>query len=165
MAVNRRKKPRNTTAQPGYWAAKHALAKFGAHVIDGRSRVAHALDQFRDGLIADLGGAEAVSQQQRVIVDLSVRTYLMVSSLDNYLLSLGSLVNRRKGMLWPVVRERVALADSLARYMSMLGLERKQKPLPSLAEVLRQHEEEKSAATTTTNEETAAPPADKEAAE
>ena len=125
MAVNRRKKPRNTTAQPGYWAAKHALAKFGSHVIDGRSRVAHALDQFRDALIADLGGAAAVSQQQRVIVDLSVRTYLMLSSLDNYILNLDHLVNRKKKALWPVVRERAVLADGLARYMSMLGLRKK----------------------------------------
>jgi hypothetical protein len=123
---NRRKKPRGTTTQPGYWAAKHALARFGRHVIDGRSRVAHALDEFRDALIADLGGAESVSQQQKVLVDLAVRTHLMVSSLDNYLLSLGSLVNKRKRAVWPVVRERVSLADSLARYMSMLGLEKRE---------------------------------------
>jgi len=132
--ANRRKKPRNTTAQPGYWAAKHALAKFGSHVIDGRSRVAHALDQFRDELISDLGGPTAVSTQQRVIVDLAVRTHLMVQSLDNYLLSLGSLVNRRKRCLWPVARERTALADSLAKYMAMLGLQRQAKPVKSLAE-------------------------------
>jgi hypothetical protein len=89
--TNRRKKPRSITTQPGCWAAKHALVGFGSHVIDGRSKVAHALDQFREALIEDLGGAESVSQQQCVIVDLAVRTSLMVSSLDNYRLSLGSL--------------------------------------------------------------------------
>jgi len=127
MTNGRRKKPRGTTTQPGYWAAKHALAKFGSHVIDGRSRVAKALDEFRDALIADLGGPDAISQQQRVIIDLAVRTHLMVQSLDNYILTLGSLANRRKKALWPVVRERTALADSLARYMGQLGLQRVEK--------------------------------------
>jgi hypothetical protein len=134
--VQRRKKPRGTTTQPGYWAAKRALQRFGDHVIDGRSRVARVLDEFRDELLRDLGGREAVSQQERVIVDLAVRTHLLVTSIDNYLLSLGSLVNRRKRALWPVVRERVALADSLARYMGQLGLQRREKPVPTLDEYL-----------------------------
>jgi hypothetical protein len=134
--VQRRKKPRGTTTVVGYWAAKRALQRFGAHVIDGRSRVARALDEFRDQLMNDLGGAEAVSQQQRVIVDLAVRTHLMVQSLDNYLLTLGSLVNRRKRALWPVVRERTVLADSLAKYMAMLGLEKKQPPEKKLHEYI-----------------------------
>ena len=131
-ASGRRKKPRGTTTQPGYWAAKRALQRWGDHVIDGRSRVARMLDEFRDELLRDLGGREAVSQQERVIVDMAVRTHLLVTSVDNYLLSLGSLVNRRKRALWPVVRERVALADSLARYMGQLGLKRREKPIPDL---------------------------------
>jgi hypothetical protein len=112
------------------------MQRFGDHVIDGRSRVARALDEFRDDLIRDLGGEEAVSQQQRVIVDLVVRTHLMVQSLDNYLLTLGSLVNRRKRALWPVVRERTALADSLAKHLAMLGLEKKQPPEKKLHEYI-----------------------------
>ena len=135
--ANRRKKPRGTTAQPGYWAAKHALAKFGSHVIDGRSRVAHALDQFRDELVRDLGGPEAISKQQEVIVSMAVRTHLLVHSLDNYILSLNSLVNQRKRSVWPVVRERTQLADALARYMGMLGLERRARPVEDLQTYLR----------------------------
>jgi len=107
-------------------------------VIDGRSRVAHALDHFRNDLIRDLGGPEAVTQQQRVIVDLAVRTHLMVQSIDNYILNLDYLVQRKKKALWPVVRERTVLADSLARYMSMLGLERREKLVPSLEKYLQE---------------------------
>jgi hypothetical protein len=140
--TGRPKKPRAVTTVPGYWAGKRALAKFGSHVIDGRSRVAHALDQFRDELIADLGGPEAISKQQEVIVSLAVRTHLMVHSIDNYLLSLGSLVNRRKRSVWPVVRERTALADSLARYMAMLGLAKQQKPQEDLRSYLVRRERE-----------------------
>lgn len=142
--ANRRKKPRGTTTQPGYWAAKHALAKFGSHVIDGRSRVAHALDQFRDELVRDLGGPEAISKQQEVIVSLAVRTHLLVHSLDNYILSLNNLVNQRKRCVWPVVRERTQLADALARYMSMLGLERRARPVEGLQTYLRRKEAERS---------------------
>jgi len=44
-------------------------------------------------------------------------------------LDLGSAVDRerQKSALIPVVLQRQALADALARYMSMLGLERRQK--------------------------------------
>ncbi len=143
-ATGRRKKPRGTTQRVGYWAAKRALQRFGTHVIDGRSRVAHALDEFRDELVRDLGGPTAVSQQQRVIVDLAVRTHLMVQSVDNYLLSLGSLVNKRKRSLWPVVRERTSLADSLAKYMSMLGLEKRDPPEKNLTDyAIERHGESK----------------------
>ena len=121
-------KPKKKHQLSGFWAARRALQRFGEHVIDGRSRLAHALDEFRDEIIRDLGGEEAVSRQQRVVIDLVVRTHLMVQSLDNYLLNLGSLVNRRKRALWPVVRERAQLADSLARYMSILGLEKRKPP-------------------------------------
>ena len=37
----------------------------------------------------------------------------------------------------PVVRERQQLADSLARYMTTLGWERKAKPIPALLEYVR----------------------------
>jgi hypothetical protein len=130
--VNRRKKPRGVTHKAGYFAAKRALQKFSTHAIDGRTRAARALDGFRNDILRDLGGPEAVSQQERVIVDLAVRTHFMVQSLDSYLLGLGSLVNKRKRSVWPVVRERVMLADSLARYMGQLGLQRREKPVPDI---------------------------------
>jgi hypothetical protein len=47
-------------------------------------------------------------------------------------------VNSRKRTLLPVVRERQALADSLARYLAQLGLERRTKPVPSSDDYLRQ---------------------------
>jgi hypothetical protein len=132
VRANRRKKPRGVTHKAGYFAAKRALQKFSTHAIDGRTRAARAFDEFRNSLVRDLGGVEAVSQQERVIVDLAVRTNFMVQSLDSYLLGLGSLVNKRKRSVWPVVRERVMLADSLARYMGQLGLQRREKPIPDL---------------------------------
>ena len=88
-------------------------------------------------LVADLGGKDAVSSQQGVILDLAVRTKLMLDSIDAWLLTRPSLVNKSKGILFPVVTQRQALADSLAKYMGMLGLERRTKlpmDLPSYLE-------------------------------
>jgi hypothetical protein len=48
-----------------------------------------------------------------------------------------SLVNHRRRSLLPVVRERTALADSLARLLGQLGLERKAKAIPALADYLK----------------------------
>lgn len=95
-----------------------------------------ALRAWRQELVDALGGDEAVSPQQLSIIDLACRTHLMLESVDHYILQMGSLVNKRKRQLFPVVRERQQLADSLARYMAQLGLERRQKPVQSLSEYL-----------------------------
>jgi hypothetical protein len=48
-------------------------------------------------------------------------------------------VNKRRRCLHPVVRERQALADSLARYMGQLGLERRAKQLDIAAQLAALH--------------------------
>jgi hypothetical protein len=130
--AGRHPKPRGTTTQLGYWAAKKALQRFSTHVIDGRSRVAKALDAFRDELVADLGGPENVSRQQYTIINLALKTNLLLESVDAYILKMDSLVHKRRRALYPIVRERQNLADSLARYMQMLGLAKRAKPVSSL---------------------------------
>ena len=47
-----------------------------------------------------------------------------------------SLLNAKKKTSLPVLRERQTLADSLARILSQLGLERRQAPPKSLNEYL-----------------------------
>jgi hypothetical protein len=54
--VNRRPKPRSVAQCVGYWSAKAALIRFGSYAFDGRTRIAKALDEFRDALVSDLGG-------------------------------------------------------------------------------------------------------------
>lgn len=71
------------------------------------------------------------------IVDLAVKTYLMLQSVDKFLLEQKSLVNKSQRQLLPVVLQRQQLADALARYMAQLGLKRRAKPAPSLREYLR----------------------------
>jgi len=91
-----------------------------------------ALVEWRQELIQDLGGPDAVSTQARAIVDLAVRTKLLLDSIDAWLLTQPSLVNKRARALLPVVRERQQLADSLARYLTTLGLKRQTEPTSDL---------------------------------
>jgi hypothetical protein len=108
----------------------------GLSAIDGRTLAAQALIAWRNQLLTDLGGEESVSAQQSALVELAARTRLYIDHLDAFLLEQESLVNKRKKALLPVVRERQALVDSLARILGELGLERRAKPVKSLHEYL-----------------------------
>lgn len=72
----------------------------------------------------------------RPLVDLSTKTKLLLDSIDSWLLRQPSLIDKRRRALLPVVRERQTLADALARYLTLLGLERKPKPTQALGEYL-----------------------------
>src|SRR5215813_896844 len=124
-------KPRWYTKH-GFTILKRAVNGLGNRVIDKRTATGRALAKWRKDLIADLGND--VSVQQDTIVDLAVKSKLLLDSIDVWLLTQESLVNKRKKALIPVVKERQALADGLARYLSQLGLERrvKQKTLDEI---------------------------------
>jgi hypothetical protein len=135
-ATRTRKKSRGATPKSGFWAAKEALRRFGESAIDGRTSLAKALDETRRELVASLGGPDALSKQQEVLVGIVVRSYFLLESLDAYILRMDSPVNRRKRCVYPVIRERAQLADSLLRHLTALGLERKPRPVKSLSEYL-----------------------------
>jgi hypothetical protein len=133
--------PRNTwsvgsASDDGLGALKSAVRVLGNRAVDRRTTVGKTLSGWRDELIADLGGDNGISTQQRALVDLVVRTKLMLDSIDAWLLKQPSLVNARKRSLLPVVRERTQLADAIARYLAALGLERRAKPVTPLHEYL-----------------------------
>ncbi len=130
------RKAKRVYSRSGLYQARRALVQFGNRAIDGRTSVGKALTQWRAELVNDLGGEHAVSKQQSVVIDLAVRTHLLLQSVDHWLLQQRSLINLRKRALLPVVIQRQQLADSLARYMTTLGLERKAKPVPALSEYL-----------------------------
>ena len=85
--------------------------------------------------MADLGREAAVTAQQRALVEVVTRTKLYVDHLDAYLMQQRSLINKKKTAL-PVLLQRQALADGLAKHLSLLGLERHSRPVPSLDEYL-----------------------------
>jgi hypothetical protein len=123
----------------GLTALKRAVRELGGRAIDRRTRLGRALGRWRSDLIEDLGGRDALSTQQLAIVELAVTTKLLLDSVDAFLLNQPSLVNARKRALLPVVRERSQLADSLARYLTTLGLERRRHGPADLGTYLARH--------------------------
>lgn len=123
----------------GLTALKRTVRIHGSRAIDGRTTLAKTLGAWRAQLFADLGGHDSLSIQEIALVDLAVRTKLLLDSVDEWLLRQHSLVNVRKRALLPVVRERTRLADALARYLATLGLKRRTKPVPSLEDFLASH--------------------------
>jgi hypothetical protein len=83
------------------------------------------------GAIDALGG-EQVSPQQETIIDLAVRSKLILDSIDAWLLQQPSLIRKKYRVLAPIVLQRQSLADRLARYIGQLGLERRGPKVPSL---------------------------------
>lgn len=120
-AASQRKRPYH---QSGLHSARRALEAFGSRALPSpETPIGAALEAWRTALVSDLGGDPSTAQL--ALVDLAVRTRLLLDSIDGYLLELPSLVDKRHRRLWAVVRERQSLADALARYMAQLGLERR----------------------------------------
>jgi len=130
----RRRKRGRGYYRSGFYTLKTTLRALGPRVVDRRTTLGKALAAWKADLVRDLGGD--VSTQQAAVIDLAVRTKLLLDSIDAWLLVQPSLVNARKRALLPVVRERQQLADALARYMSTLGLERRAHDVPSLQQYL-----------------------------
>jgi len=97
--------------------AINEVAARGGKVVDGRTAIGKALQRWRAELVQDLGGEEALSTQQTAIVDIAVRTRLLLDSTDAWLIRQPSLIDKRKRQLYPIVARRTALADALARYL------------------------------------------------
>ena len=118
-------KGNNNSHTHGITVLKRVVNGLGHRVIDRRTVLGKELGKWRRNLIQDLGGEQMITTQQRAVVDLCVKSKLILDSIDAWLLTQPSLVNGRKKALLPAVRERQALADGLARYLAQLGLERK----------------------------------------
>jgi hypothetical protein len=138
MAPEPVKKSKHHYTKHGLTTLKKAVRVLGGRAIDRRTAIGRALEDWRQGLLNDLGGIDHTSTQQRQLIDLAVKTKLIVDSIDGWLLKQPSLVNHRKRTVLPVVLQRQQLADALGRLMTQLGLERKVRQAPSLAAYLQE---------------------------
>ena len=98
--------------------------------------VAEARRARADALVADLGGVEQCSNGQLQLVDLIVSAAMQLESVDAYLLTLPSLVDKRNRRVWPVVRDRAALSGHVQSLLATLGLKRRSKRVQSLGDYL-----------------------------
>jgi hypothetical protein len=134
------KSPRNRPRlylRSGFYEAKRALETYGERLLPGPDTpLGRALHDWRASLIDDLGGEDAISTQQRAVIDAAVRTKLLLDSVDAFVLGMDSPVNKSKRALFGIVKDRQGLADALVRYMKDLGLERRQRDVADLATYL-----------------------------
>jgi len=112
--------------------------------------------------VEDLGGPDNISAQKETIIDLACPSRLILHSVDTWLFEQESLVyksKKRLATLLPVVVQRQQLADGLAKYMGMLGLERKHR-VQTLQEILNESAGNEQPANETSPESTEAPEAE-----
>jgi len=105
-------------------------------VVSRRKKVGRALWAWRSELLTDLGGIETVSTQELALAEEVVKTKLILDSVDAWLLTQPTLINRKAKAVLPAVRDRQALVSTLRALLGDVGLKRRAKTLPSLGEYL-----------------------------
>src|SRR5437763_585260 len=85
MPPTSRQERRRPYLKSGIYALRNAVLTLGARALPPKSTaLGRALHEWRQALLADLGGVDTVSTQQLALVDLAVRTKLLVDSVDSY---------------------------------------------------------------------------------
>jgi hypothetical protein len=103
--------------------------------VDRRTRIGKALQAWRNELISDLGGIENLSAAKLALIDSAVKTKLILDSIEVWMLKQQSLVSGKTRGAIPVVLHRNSLVGSLKGLLETLGLERRARKVPTLAEV------------------------------
>jgi hypothetical protein len=124
----------------GLTTLKRAITELGSRsihrAIDARTQLGRALAEWRRDLTEDLGGPETVTTAQAGMIELAVRTKLMLDSVDTFILTMESPVNKRRRAVFPVILQRQSLARDLARFLEALGLERRRPAMKQLHELV-----------------------------
>jgi len=113
---------------------RRTLGQLTTKRLDGRSKVAVAVRQWKDEVRADLGGD--LSRAQETILEHAAQSWVILASLDDWIMRQPSLVTRKRQVV-PVVMQRMQVADSLSRSLERLGLERRAKPMDPEAVLAR----------------------------
>ena len=112
----------------GLRALKSRVTVRGLAAIDRRTTAARTLLDFRRELLDDLGGEHRISAARLALVEMAVRSRLYLDHVDAFLMAQPTLIIKRarlRGRLLPLVEQRQRLAESLARLLGQLGLERR----------------------------------------
>jgi hypothetical protein len=131
-------KPPGRPPTHGLRTYRRALTHLGTTKLDQRTSVAIGVKRFVADVVRDLSGDP--SAQQLAVLEVAARTKVMRDAVDDWLLRQPSLLVARKRTLIPALTQRQQLATSFVQHMQALGLERKAKPVPSLAEFVREQE-------------------------
>ncbi len=131
------RKARRSYQRTGVFGVKRALKEQGIAALDGRTVAARSVREWRRSVEADLGGSAALSRQEHTLLDMAGAAVFLLGMIDAWIgAHPAQIMNRRKRSLAPVVRERTAVAEHLARLLGQIGLKRVARPVPSIAEVM-----------------------------
>lgn len=108
----------------------------GFTAIDRRTVAARKALALREDLVSALGGEANLSPQRLRLIDMTVRAALLVDHVDAWLFAQPLLVNRRSRALVPVLVQRQALAEHLAKLLDRLGLDRVPQKVQDLSEYI-----------------------------
>jgi hypothetical protein len=125
----------------GLDALKSKVALRGLGRIDKRTAGARDILKWRRELVAEHGGPAAVTASMRGVIEIAVRTRLLIDHVDGHWLAMPRAVNRRN-VLIPLVEQRQRLVDSYDQAMRRLDdLASKRRAGPSdLATLLAQQD-------------------------
>jgi len=107
----------------------HVLTRIADDTIapDDLSPLEATARQWRDDVIRDLGGVAAITTTKMALLNAATGSMIIQSSIDSYLFALAGtdgLASRKHRRLFPVVEQRMRIADSLTRQLQALGLDR-----------------------------------------
>ena len=120
----RRRRGARARQRHGHHARRATLDELATRVFDPETPVGRALIEWREAVIADLGGEGELSIQQRSLIDVLAREKLLLQRIDAWLLEQPRIVNGSQRAVYPVVEERTRLANAFAKRLRLLGLKR-----------------------------------------
>jgi hypothetical protein len=126
----RRRAERKTTERQAVDAPtpKALVKRVTVLALDRRTALGKAVQLWRTALLRDISGGMPVSAQRTAIVDIAVRSKLIIDSIDHWLLSQRSIVDKRRRTLIAALKERQQLVDSFVRCLQAVGLEQRGDP-------------------------------------
>jgi hypothetical protein len=128
-----------TYTKSGLHAVTRALPYLIERVVDASipddalTPVEQAARQWRDEVVRDLGGVTNISAARMALLNAATGSMILMSSIDAFVFRLAGengLVSRKHRKVFPVIEQRMRVADSLVRQLQTIGLDR-QKASPT----------------------------------
>ena len=118
--------------------------KRGRNYVDQRTHEGQEALRIQAGLIDDQGGVEAITAAQFIAIQELTQHYYLVSLIDHSIatyLRKNPQAKESAKMLARVFAYRTPVSSSLARYLDIIGLDKKAAPVKTLDEILAQPEQ------------------------
>lgn len=125
---------RSELGQHGAWTLKRAIDN---KRLDMRSEAGQAVKRLRAQLETDLGGADSLSTQERLLVDRIVKKTLIIETLEIYALGRKTIFKRNGELIGALGRHYLSFAAELRRDLQTLGMKRRSKEI-GLHDLLRE---------------------------